>query len=102
VRTYYRKFPVDVALLITRRATDSSGRVHCEACGIWLKSRRDWQIDHVISEGVRPAADKKRRLVAADGQLLCLACHAAKTSARSRGPSAARRPSPCAPPASPP
>jgi hypothetical protein len=75
-----REFSIAVALAITHRATDSSGRIHCEKCGIWVKSRRDYEIDHVLSEGMRSAADKKRKLTPADGQLLCLAiCHKSKT-----------------------
>ena len=75
-----REFPIAVQLAIVKRATDSSGRVHCEGCGIWLTRRKDYEIDHTISEGIRPAADKKRKLKPADGQLLCVAiCHKAKT-----------------------
>jgi hypothetical protein len=80
MRTDRRKFPLDAQLGIVKRATDGSGRIHCEGCSVWVKSRRDYEIDHIISEGVRPPADKGRRLTAADGQLLCTAvCHPAKT-----------------------
>jgi hypothetical protein len=80
MRTQRREFSIGVQLEIVRRATDEDGRVKCERCGIWCKSREAFEIDHVISEGVRPAADKKRRLTAADGQLLCIADHKAKTA----------------------
>jgi hypothetical protein len=80
MRTQRREFSIGVMLEIVRRATDSSERIHCEQCGAWLKSRKEWEIDHVISEGIRPAADKLRRLSPADGRLLCKAvCHSSKT-----------------------
>jgi uncharacterized C2H2 Zn-finger protein len=76
-----REFSVDVQVAIIRRATDGDGRVHCERCGAWLKRRADYEIDHVLAEGMRPRGDRLRRLKAADGQLLCKAvCHRAKTS----------------------
>lgn len=75
-----REFSVADQVAIIRRATDEDGRIHCERCGLWLKSRRHYDIDHIISEGIRPAADKKRKLTPADGQLLCKAvCHKQKT-----------------------
>jgi uncharacterized C2H2 Zn-finger protein len=79
VRTQRREFPAEVVLEIERRATDETEKVRCERCGVWVKSRQDYQIDHVIAEGIRPAADKGRRLTAADGQLLCALCHPPKT-----------------------
>ena len=76
----YRKFPVAVQLAIQMRATDASGRIHCEGCGIWLKRRKDYEIDHVIAEHKRPLADRQKPPTAADGQLLCVAvCHPKKT-----------------------
>ena len=74
-----REFSIATQVEIIFRATDEDGRVHCEGCGAWLKSRRDYEIDHIISEGIRPAADRKRRLRAVDGQLLCAICHKSKT-----------------------
>jgi hypothetical protein len=79
-RAERRNFSPAARLAIIKRATDSSGRLHCRACGVWIKSRRDFEIDHLICEGVRPPADKGRRLTAADGQLLCLQCHQRKTA----------------------
>lgn len=75
----YRKFSVAVQIAIVNRASDSSWRIHCERCGKWCRKRADYQIDHVIPEGMRPLEDKKRALTAADGQLLCLDCHDLKT-----------------------
>lgn len=77
--TERREFDVATKIAIVNRASDSSWRIHCERCGLWCKSRRDYQIDHVIPEGMRPLIDKERKLSAADGQLLCLVCHDEKT-----------------------
>jgi hypothetical protein len=75
----YRKFSVGVSIAIVLRATDARGRINCERCGAWCRKRADYQIDHVIPEGMRPPEDLKRALKPADGQLLCLACHDRKT-----------------------
>ena len=77
--TLRRPFPLAAQRAIIARAAHETGQVHCEQCGILLKSREEWEIDHVIAEAIRPAADKSRRLTAADGQLLCKTCHRAKT-----------------------
>jgi hypothetical protein len=74
----YRKFSLKVRIQIVVRATDGRG-VHCERCGEWCPKRADYQIDHVIPEGMRPPEDLKRELTPADGQLLCLECHDEKT-----------------------
>jgi hypothetical protein len=76
-----RKFSLPVMRAITLRATDaSSGRVHCEGCGVWCKSRAEYEIDHLIAEGRVPGFRKARKLTAADGRLLCKAqCHPLKT-----------------------
>ena len=77
-----REFSQDDRIAIRGRATDSSGRVHCERCGRWCPKRADYQIDHILAEGMRPTADLKRKLTPADGQLLCVAvCHPRKTKA---------------------
>jgi hypothetical protein len=75
----YRKFSVAAQLGIAMRATDASGRIHCEICGVWVKRRKDYEIDHRIAERLRPLADRLKPLAMADGQLVCLACHAEKT-----------------------
>lgn len=77
--TMRREFDVATTLAIVNRATDSSWRIHCESCGVWCKSRRNYHIDHVIPEGMRPKDDKAHKLTPADGQLLCLDCHDKKT-----------------------
>lgn len=80
MKAFRREFSIADQVAIIRRATDSSGRIHCERCGVWCPKRKDYQIDHIIAEGMRPAADKQRRLTPADGQLLCVAvCHPPKT-----------------------
>ena len=75
----YRKFSLKVRIKIVLRAADSRGRINCERCGKWCPKRADYQIDHVIPEGMRPPEDLKRALTPADGQLLCLECHDKKT-----------------------
>jgi hypothetical protein len=75
-----REFTQSDKIAIRGRATDSSGRVHCERCGAWCRKRADYEIDHVLAEGMRPKADLKRKLIPADGMLLCVAvCHPPKT-----------------------
>jgi hypothetical protein len=75
-----RNFTQMDLIAIVGRATDAAGKVHCERCGEWCRKRADYQIDHVIAEGSRPAADLARKLTPADGQLLCVAlCHPVKT-----------------------
>lgn len=74
-----REFDVATQIAIVNRASDGSWRIHCECCGEWCPKRKDYHIDHVIPEGMRPLADKARKLVAADGQLLCVECHDKKT-----------------------
>ena len=77
-----REFTQGDKIAIRGRATDAGGRVHCEGCGAWCRKKADYQIDHVIPEGMRPAADLARKLTPADGQLLCVAvCHPRKTEA---------------------
>jgi hypothetical protein len=70
-----RNFSLAVQSQILARATDSAGMVKCERCKFWCKARKNYQIDHVIPEAMRPDADKTRPLVASEGQILCLKCH---------------------------
>jgi len=77
-----REFSLSDRIAIRGRASDACGRVHCERCGRWCQKKADYQIDHIIAEGLRPAADLARKLTPADGQLLCVAaCHPTKTEA---------------------
>src|SRR6202035_4860550 len=76
-----REFTLADRIAIVGRATDEAGRIHCERCGAWCRKKADYQIDHIIAEGERPA-DLLRKLTPADGQLLCVAvCHPLKTRA---------------------
>jgi uncharacterized C2H2 Zn-finger protein len=80
MRAFRREFWIADQVAIIQRATDEDGKIKCERCGAWMKSRKDYEIDHVLAEGMRPEADKKRKLTRADGQLLCVAvCHPEKT-----------------------
>jgi len=66
--------------IIERRATDMTGRKFCEQCGAECATRADYEIDHCVPEGVRPANDNRAPLTADDGKLLCLRCHDKKTT----------------------
>ena len=79
MRAPRREFSASLQAEIVKHATDKQGRINCSGCGAWCKSRRDYQIDHVIHEGIRPPRDKRRRLKAVEGQLLCVDCHKRKT-----------------------
>lgn len=61
---------------ICLRATDASGVLRCERCGLAVK-RGGYDIDHTIADGLR--IDKSRKLTANDGMLLCKSCHGEKT-----------------------
>ena len=65
--------------IITSRATDMQGRKWCEQCGAECLTRADYEIDHIVAEGVQPANDNRSPLTADDGKLLCLVCHDKKT-----------------------
>ena len=87
-----REFSIAVQLAIVERARDEGERILCERCGVWVKSRKDWEIDHILAEGMRPYNDKARPLTAADGQLLCVAvCHKEKTAEDKANISRAKR-----------
>jgi hypothetical protein len=74
------EFDTATLVAITKRATSADGRTYCEQCGVWVKSRAHYEIHHILPEGMRSAADRKRKLMAADGRLLCKAvCHAKQT-----------------------
>jgi HNH endonuclease len=63
---------------IISRSTDMKGSTFCEQCGAECVTRADYEIDHIVAEGVQPANDN-RSLTAEDGKLLCLRCHDKKT-----------------------
>lgn len=62
---------------IIKRAT-VKGVIRCEQCGIQCKK---FEVDHIIADGLR--IDKRRKLTAKDGQLLCSgtpeSCHGKKS-----------------------
>jgi hypothetical protein len=64
---------------IISRATDMKGSTFCEQCGAECVTRADYEIDHVLAEGILPANDNRPTLTADDGRLLCLKCHDKKT-----------------------
>lgn len=78
-RPLYRRFPALAQREIASRSTDMTGRVWCEKCGAECSTRADYEIDHIVAEGVLPAFRDRRPLTAADGALLCLSCHGKKT-----------------------
>ncbi|HEY1881228.1 MAG TPA: HNH endonuclease [Caulobacteraceae bacterium] len=69
-------FPRAVERAIVERATEG-GRVYCEGCGAGCRSRADYEIDHIVPEGVRMG--EREPLSAEDGKLLCIKCHDRKT-----------------------
>ena len=79
MRTSRREFSVSDKVAMFRRATNSSGQTQCEKCGIWVKSRKDYEFHHLVPEAMRPTADRKRKLGPADGRLWCLKCHGEQT-----------------------
>jgi hypothetical protein len=68
-----------VKVEIRARAT-RNGVVYCENCGLPTKK---FEIDHTIADAL--SIDRKRKLTAADGRLLCSgvpsSCHSKKTAA---------------------
>jgi hypothetical protein len=77
-----QEFDRQTKLAIRARATDANDILRCEQCHCAIKGR-NFQVDHILADGLRTAEDKKRKLVAADGQLLCSgtqeSCHSIKT-----------------------
>ncbi|OHV81661.1 hypothetical protein [Rhizobium sp. LCM 4573] len=58
---------------IVTRAKRGGRFIHCEGCGQVLGAKR-YEIDHIIPEGLRPEADKQRKITIAEGQLLGTEC----------------------------
>ncbi len=73
-----REFSKAVKLQIIKRATPAGTLAPpwCEECGSMAFK---WAIDHIDPDAMQ--IDKSKPLTAADGQLLCLPCHAEKTKA---------------------
>jgi hypothetical protein len=49
------------------------GLICCEGCGLVLAGK-PYEIDHIIPEGLRPEADKKKPITIAEAQLLGKGC----------------------------
>jgi hypothetical protein len=64
---------------IVARATDLDGLISCEVCGAACPTRADYEVDHVVPEGLRLDYDPRLPLSAEHGKLLCLKCHDKKT-----------------------
>ena len=81
-----REFTLSDRIAIRGRASDGNGRVHCERCGRWCPKKADYQIDHVLAEGMRPMADLQRKLTPVpSGQLLCVAVRHPQKTAEDQG-----------------
>lgn len=68
-----RNFTRNQKEAIRARAKNAAGVICCEGCGLVL-DKKAHEIDHIIAEALRPAADKARKLTIAEGQLLGKAC----------------------------
>jgi hypothetical protein len=73
------EFSPAVKAEILARAT-SEGLRHCEACEALIPGD-EGEIDHIVAEWTRSATERQDRvkLTAADGWLLCRACHVKKS-----------------------
>lgn len=50
-----------------------NGQICCEGCGQVLGAK-PYEIDHIIAEGLRPEADKQKKITIVEGQLLGKNC----------------------------
>ena len=83
-RTKRREFDNDQKAQMNKRATDASGAIRCEGCGLALK-RGVIEYDHIIPEALRSDEDKKKKITISEGQVLgrdC--CHRGEGSKTSR------------------
>ncbi|MEV5054633.1 hypothetical protein MRBLRH13_000214 [Agrobacterium radiobacter] len=58
---------------IVSRSKNADGFICCEGCGQVLGAK-PYEIDHIIPEGLRPEADKQRKITIVEGQLLGKDC----------------------------
>lgn len=58
---------------IVERSKNAEGFICCEGCGLVLGAK-PYEIDHILAEGLRPEADKKKKITIAEGQLLGRDC----------------------------
>lgn len=73
MKTKRRNFDKDCKAAMLKRATDASGQLRCEGCGLAIK-KSEAEFDHIIAEGLLSDEDKKRKLTPADGQVLGAKC----------------------------
>lgn len=69
-----RNFTRDQKEQIVERSKNALGQICCEGCRQVLGSKPH-EIDHIIPEGLRPEADKQKKITIAEGQLLGACCH---------------------------
>ena len=68
-----REFTATQRREIVNRAKNADSQICCEGCGQVLGAKT-YEIDHIIPEGLRPEADKQRKMTIAEGQLLGKDC----------------------------
>lgn len=68
-----RKFTPTQRREIVIRSKNADGFICCEGCGQVLGAK-PYEIDHIIPEGLRPEADKQRKISIVEGQLLGKDC----------------------------
>ena len=73
MRSTRREFSKADKAAMNKRATDASGQIRCEGCGLALK-KSEIEHDHIIAEALRPEEDKKRKITIAEGQVLGRDC----------------------------
>ena len=72
-RATRREFTKTDKAAMNKRATDASGQIRCEGCGLALK-KSGIEHDHIIPEALRPEEDKKHKIMIAEGQVLGRDC----------------------------
>ena len=68
-----RNFTRDQKEQIVERSKNADGVICCEGCKQVLGLKK-YEIDHIIAEGLRPEADKQKKITIAEGQLLGKDC----------------------------
>lgn len=58
---------------IIERSKNERGEICCERCKLVLAGK-PYEIDHIIAEGLRPEADKQKKITVAEGWLLGKEC----------------------------
>jgi len=68
-----REFTRNQREQIVERSKNADGFICCEGCGLVLGAKT-YEIDHILAEGLRPEADKQKKITIAEGQLLGKSC----------------------------